>query len=60
MVYSYYMNDAGEWCKSKTFDSWKEFKEYAIKHPKTCFVGSTTEPDFLGRAYSGHPDFNRV
>ena len=51
MVYSYYMNDAGEWTKGKTFETWKEFKEYAVKHPKPCYVGSNTKPDLKGPVY---------
>lgn len=55
MVYSYYVSTSGEWVKSKTFDSIKEFKEYAVKHPRECYACSTTEPDLLGKAYSEHP-----
>ena len=56
MWYSYYMSDTGEWTKSKTFDTKNEFYDYAYKHPKSCFVLSSTPPDFLGRAYSEYAD----
>ena len=52
MWYSYYMSDTGEWTKSKSFESKSDFYDYAYKHPKPCFVLSSTPPDFLGRAHS--------
>lgn len=60
MVYSYYMSDSGEWVKSKNFESVKEFKEYAVKHPRQTYVCSTSEPDLKGRSYSEHPKFNET
>ena len=52
MWYSYYMGDSGEWVKSKSFETKEDFYDYAYKHPKSCFVLSSTPPDFLGRSYS--------
>lgn len=52
MWHSYYINNSGEWTKSKNFETKQDFYNYAIKHPSQCFVLSTSEFDPLGKAYS--------
>ena len=52
MWYSYYINSSGEWTKSKKFETLEQFEKYVYKHPSVCFVASTSEPDFNGRAHS--------
>ena len=58
MWYSYYINSSGEWTKSKKFETLEQFYNYVYKHPSSCFVASTSEPDFSGRAHSSKLEEN--
>ena len=59
MIYSYRTDSNGLCVKGKTYESIKDFKAFAVRHPKENWCASTTEPDLLGRAYSANPNYNR-